>query len=908
MGFDPERWRELSPLLDEVLDLEPAARAGWLAALRTRAPEFAADVEALVAEHAALEEQGFLAGSALTDEGPPTLAGMVVGAYRLRAPLGQGGMGSVWLADRCDGRFEGVAAVKLLNVSLIGRDGEARFQREGSLLARVRHPHIAQLIDAGVSSLGQPYLVLEHVDGERIDHHCDAARLGVESRVRLFLDVLAAIAFAHANLIVHRDIKPQNVLVDRSGQVKLLDFGIAKLIEPEAGAGLASAAGAAPASALTREGEVALTPQYAAPEQLTGGAITTATDVYALGILLYLLLTGRHPSGPTDSSPAEWIRAVVERTPTRPSLAVSGDPDASARFDAAPRRIARALAGDLDTIVAKALAKRPEDRYASVESFADDLRRHLNHEPIGARAEPVSRRALKFVRRHRAGVAAASVVVAAIVAGAGGVAWQAREASRQRDAARTQLGRATAANEFTTYLLSVAAPGGGKFTVGELLQQGEALIDKQFRDDAMRAEMLTTIGQQYYLADQFDKATAVLERAFAAAERTHDPAIRARAACPLALMKVNNDDRPGAEALITRALNELPDAPQFALQRADCLIQHSAFGVVTGEPGPMIERARRALAILDAHPGATQVKRLEAQLNLAYGLFLAHRVREADAVYEDLTKGLDAAGRGRTIAAADAFHEWGIAHFHDNLVREEPLVRHALELRKRIDADGNVAASYTLNLACALRRLERFEEAEALFREAITTATRQGVRGLQYAAMLELSALYVARGDLRGAAAELDTVEPHAGEPSFSGLQKARLATQRGLLLAAQGKPTEARASFLRASAAFDAETEKVTGHVDALLGLSRAEETLGDRAAARAATERALTVARDFVEPDTPSYLVGLALVRRGELELAGGDRDAARADFRSAAEHLRQTLGAEHRATRDALDKSVR
>ncbi len=901
MGFDPERWRELSPLLDEVLDLAATDRPAWFDTLRANRPDLAADVEALVAEHEALDRKGFLSGSALEGESQPTLAGTVVGAYRLRAPLGQGGMGSVWLADRCDGRFEGVAAVKLLNVSLIGREGEARFQREGSLLARARHPHIAQLIDAGVSSLGQPYLVLEHVDGERIDHSCDARRLGIEARVALFLDVLAAVAYAHANLIVHRDLKPHNVLVDKAGQVKLLDFGIAKLIEPEAGGALADG--------LTREGEVALTPQYAAPEQLTGGAITTATDVYALGVLLYLLLTGRHPSGPTDSAPAAWIRAVVERAPTRPSLAVAGDADLAARFDAAPRRLARALAGDLDTIVAKALEKRPADRYASVESFADDLRRHLAHEPIGARREPVARRALKFVRRHRAGVAAACVVVAAIVAGIGGVVWQAREASRQRDAARTQLGRATAANEFTTYLLSVAAPGGGKFTVGELLQQGEALIDKQFKDDALRAEMLTTIGQQYYLADQFEKATAVLERAYAAAERTHDPAIRARAACPLALMKINNDDRPEAEALIERALRELPDRPQFALQRADCLIQHSGFGVVTAESGPMIERARQALAILDAHPGATQAKRLEAKLNLAYGLFLAHRVREADSAYEDLVKGLEAAGRGRTIAAADAYHEWGIAHYHDNLVKEVPLVRHALELRKLIDADGDVAASYTLNLACALRRLDHFDEAEALHREAIRTATRQGVRGMQYTAMMELSALYVSRGDLRRAAEELAALDGHAGDPLFKSPQRqARLAYHRGNLLAAQGKQAAARDAFRHAIALFDAETEKVTNQVDALLGLSRAERALGHGTAAVEAAARALTVAEAFVEPGTPSYLVGLSLMQRGELELSAGSRDAARADFRVAAEHLRQTLGAEHRATREALDKSLR
>ena len=198
-------------------------------------------------------------------------------------------MGSVWLARRSDGRFEGLVAVKLLNVSLIGRAGEERFRREGSILARLTHPNIARLTDAGVSTSGQPYIVLEYVDGERIDQYCDARRLGVEQRLRLFLDVCAAVARAHANLVVHRDIKPSNVLVAKDGQVKLLDFGIAKLIEEETGSG--------EASALTREGGRALTPEFAAPEQLTGGAVTTATDVHALGTLLYLLLAGQHPGG-----------------------------------------------------------------------------------------------------------------------------------------------------------------------------------------------------------------------------------------------------------------------------------------------------------------------------------------------------------------------------------------------------------------------------------------------------------------------------------------------------------------------------------------------------------------------------------------------------------------------------------
>lgn len=899
-GFDPKRWQELSPLLDQVLDLPPADRPAWFATLRKQDATLAADLEQLVRDHAALDEAGFLSGSAAPQQDPPSLAGLVVGSYTLRAPLGQGGMGSVWLADRSDGRFEGVAAVKLLNASLIGREGEARFQREGSLLARVRHPNISQLIDAGVSTLGQPYLVIEHVDGERIDHYCDAAKLGIESRIRLFLDVLAAVAFAHTNLIVHRDLKPQNILVTKSGQVKLLDFGIAKLLDTGT-AGLQ-------ADALTREGASALTPQYAAPEQLTGGPITTATDVYALGVVLYLLLTGHHPSGPTDRSPAEWVKSVVEKVAPKASGAALIDENLASKRGEAPRRLSRILAGDLDNILAKALEKSAGDRYASVESLADDLRRYLNHEPVSARASAIAYRVLKFVRRHRLGVAAAALILVAVSAGTAGVAWQAREAARQRDAARIQLGRATAAQEFTTYLLSVAAPGEGKFTVGELLEQGEALIDKQFvDDDAMRAEMLVTIGQQYFLADRFDKAATVLQRASEIANRTGDPLIKARAACPLALMQVFNDETAAAEAMITHALGELPDEPQFALQRAECLIHYSGFGVVTAEAEPMIERAQRALAILDQAHAATQVKRVEAKLNLAYGLFLAHRIREADRVYEEIVQALEAGGRGRTITAADAYNEWGIAHFHDDMLRAEGLLRHALSLRQVIDAEGAIAPSYTGNLAAVLCRLARFDECEALHLETIRTATAQGVRGLEFTSMMELAEVHLARGDLKRASEQLAKLEPFLNEPKFRSMQReARYAFHRGQLLAAQGQPAAARSSFLQAIELFDKETEKVSNNVDALIGLARAEQVLGNAAAARKAAARAMELSESFIEPASPSYLVGLSLLLRGDLELAAGSRDAARASFKAATEHLSQTLGTNHPATREAGEKS--
>jgi eukaryotic-like serine/threonine-protein kinase len=279
-----KRWQAISPHLDHALDMSTEQRAAWLSSLQVQNPTLAADLKMLLEEQKAVDEVRFLEQSPSVPTGQSSLAGQTLGAYILESPLGQGGMGIVWLARRNDGRFEGKVAIKLLNAALIGRGGEARFRREGSILGRITHPHVAHLIDAGVSPTGQPYLVLEYIEGEAIDRYCDQEALDVEGRIGLFLDVLAAVAHAHVNLIVHRDLNPSNVLVAKNGNVKLLDFGIAKLLEDDTTSGQATQ--------LTREGGRALTPEYAAPEQVLGEPVTTTTDVYALGVLLYVLLGG----------------------------------------------------------------------------------------------------------------------------------------------------------------------------------------------------------------------------------------------------------------------------------------------------------------------------------------------------------------------------------------------------------------------------------------------------------------------------------------------------------------------------------------------------------------------------------------------------------------------------------------
>lgn len=430
-AIDKERWQRLSPLLDELLDLAAPERAARLAELRTQDPTLAAELLPLLEQQQALEGSSFLAAPPqLLDEVLTRLEpGQQIGAYTLERELGRGGMGTVWLARRTDGRFEGQVAIKLLSNGLFGGSpGEAaRFAREGQILARLSHPHIARLLDAGLTDpTRQPYLVLEYVDGAPITSYCEKQQLGLQARVTLFLDVLAAVAHAHNRLILHRDLKPSNIMVDQGGAVKLLDFGIAKLL----GDATQAEQGAA-ATELTRQAGRAFTPQYAAPEQVQGGDVTTATDVYALGVLLYVLLSGAHPTpGRTKSgeqaSALEQMRELVEVAPRRVS-------EQAARSEqAAVSASARLLRGDLDTIVAKALKKVPGERYANAEALALDLRHWLAHEPISARPDSRLYVLGRFLRRHRLAVGAGSAAMIAIATGAGIAVWQAKEAHEQR--------------------------------------------------------------------------------------------------------------------------------------------------------------------------------------------------------------------------------------------------------------------------------------------------------------------------------------------------------------------------------------------------------------------------------------------------------------------------------------------
>ena len=911
--FSQERWQVIGPFLERALDLTGEERAAWLESLRTEDARLATDVETLLEEHRDLDQDGFLEDHVLPRPAEASLAGQVVGAYTLRAQIGQGGMGSVWLAERTDGRFQGVAAVKLLNASLVGRRAEARFRREGSILARLRHPHIAQLTDAGLYASGQPYLVLERVEGERIDSYCDGRSLGIQARVRLFLDVLAAVAYAHANLIVHRDLKPSNVLVTASGQVKLLDFGIAKLLESDV------APTEQTVTALTRDGETLLTPEYAAPEQLTGGAVTTATDVYALGVLLYVLLSGRHPAG-ASASPAERMKAIVDTEPLRVSDAVAttstqsgkAPEDTAAQRGASPQHLRRTLRGDLDNIVAKALKKSAAERYASVEALADDLRRYLAYEPVSARPDSLAYRAARFVRRHRAAVALATLAALALIAGVVGTVTQARRATRaaaaaaaQRDFALRQLSRAEAINDLNTFVLYDAAPPGKAVTVDELLTQAERIVDRQQEGtDDHRVELLVSIGRQRQMQEAHEKARQVLTRAYTLAARSPDPAARAEAACALASAISPSGEHQRAEQLIQQGQRELPAEPQFALHRIACLMRGSEVAEDRGDVRAGLERALAGQRILDEAGFASGLLRFRVASRVAEAYRLTGRNREAAAAFEHAFAQLAALGRGETARAGTLLNNWaGALYSLGQTLEAERLFRRAIQIDSPDGALATPSPMLLTNWARALRDLDRLDQATENAERAYDKGRQAGHEVAVNQVLLLRASIYRMRGQLDRSAAMLAEVEPRlarmlpAGHAAF-----ASAALEQALLAQARGDP----ATALREMDLALAITEK-SPQRDFYMSLMRRRHSelalgTGDAAGAAGDAREALRLEMESMPPGTFSSNVGYCQLALGRALQAQGKIEEARAAFTSAAANLEPTLGAGHPASRSA------
>jgi eukaryotic-like serine/threonine-protein kinase len=787
------------PLLDLLCAEEPPLRSAVEELLAADAASGPLDLPPAIPEIPQLAE---------SPEDP--VAGLRIGPWRIEAELGRGGMGTVYLVERVDGQFRQRAALKRIRRGMDSEEGLLRFLAERQILARLEHPGIARLLDGGVSEDGRPFLVMELAPGIPLTGYCREKRLTPDERAQLFEQVCAAVEYAHRNLVVHRDLKPSNILVSSAGEVKLLDFGIAKLLDAE------DAEGAEPG--LTRAGAGPMTPEYAAPEQLRGEPVTTATDVYGLGAVLYELLTGQRPFSSGSASRSEVERAVLERLPEPPSAAARAD-----------EWLRRKLAGDLDTIVLTALRKEPERRYPSAEALRADLHRHRLGLPLLAHPDSFRYRARKFLGRNKLKAALAALSGLLLVAGLASTAWQMR-------AARAQAARAEAVKEFLLRLFDVSDPDvskGKEVPARALLDQGAARIERELAGQpALRAEMLGVMGDLYRKLGRYDRAAPLLEQELGLQRRLHgnggrevagslvrlaalrqdmgalreaepllrealrlhrDPGIEAARtqSAQARLLSAGGDFTQAAplfeQALSTLAATAGPESADFA----DTLEAKAQMLLFEGRPAAAVPLLQRTLRIRRRLYGNLHTKVIQALSNLA----VAHQESRDYATAADLLRevlALDRKLRGGSHpeVALDLTNLGSVLNRRGAYAQAEPALRQALALRRRFLGKDNpqLAVNYH-NLAVAVAGQGRPAEAEALLRRAADLNRELVGDGHPRQAML-LTALgrVLAQQGKEGEAADLldrAVVVLRSAGPAVETLLADALAVQGSLLLAA---------------------------------------------------------------------------------------------------------------------------
>jgi eukaryotic-like serine/threonine-protein kinase len=726
-------------------------------------------------------------------------------------------------------------------------------------------------------------------------------------RIRLFLQVLDAVAAAHANLIVHRDLKPSNVLVRKDGDVKLLDFGIAKLIEAENSPEQQTA---------FTIGGTALTPEYAAPEQLKGEAITVSTDVYALGVLLYLLLTGRHPLGEGQSSPAELVRTIVEVEPLRPSDTVaepvtdSGDSSTRALLrGASVEKLRRILRGDLDTILAKALKKDPRERYASVSAFADDLRRYLKSEPIKARPDTLTYRAGKFARRHRMGIFIALLALVGVATGITGMLLQARTARIQRDLALRQLARAERMTDLNELLLSNSAPVGKPLAVDQLLEREERVIEHERNPDtANHVELQLSLGNQYSSEDENDNALRVLNAAYRISRDLKDPSIRAKASCVLAGAMVPVGDLSRAEALYQEGLREVGNAPQYASERAACLLHGSEVAYRNGNSDESIARARAAEQAIQRSPVQWNLEGLNILVNLATVLGDAGNFREAETIFQQASDLMTTLGYDDSQKAVKLFNDWALTLSYDGRELEaQRLYRRALDIGRNDETNSAVAPNLLLNYADLLQQLGQTTEALRYFALASKKAHELNDNVLVDQAELLQAWMFTNAHAYAQASRQVDELEQrlrkrYAPEHYvFAEVSSVRagIALGRGDLPSATHFATEA--------VELDEASMRRIGQCAALLtallvNRSGVDLKSGQRGQAVSDARRAIKLLEDREDPSILSSNVGRAYLALALALEAEGKPDEAQLAARKAYANLLTTLGPDQPDTRSA------
>lgn len=693
----PERWGEVKAVLDGALEKGPGDRAAFVAAACGEDPELRAEVESLLE---------FEEGSAGFIEEPlfgrftggleGLAEGQRVGPYRVVREIGRGGMGAVYLAVRADEEFDQRVALKLVGM---GSAAEIvrRFRAERQILAHLDHSNIAKLLDGGTAEDGRPYFVMEYVEGRPIDEV--AGGLPLRERLALFREVCAAVHFAHQNLVVHRDLKPANVLVTADGVPKLLDFGIAKLLDP-----------GRTDPALSELGLRPMTLQYASPEQVGEQPITTASDVYALGVLLHVLLTGGSPYAVAADDRRALERAITQGETVRPSQAVKRREDA------------RRLAGDLDTIVLRAMDLKPDRRYASAEQLAADVQRHLDGLPVLARKDTAGYRLSKFVRRHKLGVAAAAAVLLLILGFSVTVTLLLRKAQRERD-------RAESVSGFLEELFTVPDPSssrGETITAREVLDRGRQQIAEQLQAaPETRAALMETMGRVYGSLGLYDQASSLLEESLRIRRETLGPDHLDVAAneINLALVLQNLGEKAKSEALTRQALEI------FRRQGATATLEYAAG--LNNLGGLLVERGesagaealfREALSLKQRIPGRDE-EVARAHNNLGYLLYNKGDIAAAEPL---LRKGL--AMRRKLLGSephpdvADSLNNLAsLLEAKGERLEAEKRYREVLAIRRKLYGDRHSKVARSLsNLAFILLAEGRPAEAEPFAREALS--------------------------------------------------------------------------------------------------------------------------------------------------------------------------------------------
>jgi serine/threonine-protein kinase len=847
-------------LLRAALDLDTdAQRAAFLAERCGADAALHERVERLIARALAAEAEAAPAPARAADDGD-ALTGTRLGPFRVVERIGRGGMGVVYRGQREEADFEQEVALKLVRRGFDFDDVRARFLRERRILARLDHPNLARFIDGGIAPDGRPWFALEFVRGETITRWCDAERLDLHARVRLFLDVCAAVQYAHAQLVVHRDLKPANVLVDAGGRVRLLDFGIARLLDDDDAA-----------APTTLAGGRLLTPEYAAPEQFRGEAAGVATDVYALGVVLHELVAGTLPYAFERGDLVAAERAVRERPAQSPtqSIARDGADAANARLAARhtnARAWRRQVRGDLTRILDKALAKEPARRYASVQALADDLSRWLRGEAVRVSGDRFGYRARKFVARNRVAVALGTLAVASLLAGSAVSLWQARRAGVAAAAARVEATRALAARDFLASLLGNASPESGgspRTTVGEVLERARARIrDELGADPELRLEMSTLIGRTYNDLGEFEQGMALLRESAREADADATLSIEARAAAHVEYARalMSRSETAEAEAEASAAIALFEHAPPSATLVVACNVLATAYYLQSRFPDAL-DAQRRAVAIAGRVHGSGSEAEAAARMELSY--FLAASAAPADAVavaadalraLERLHPGGDAPvvtralwALGNALAAADRDAE-AVAPLRRarDLVariygREGTKYMRSLQLLGSAELYGGelVAARDTLREAVALARANAPDH--PLLPLMLCDLASALLRNGEFAAVLPLATEAFERGRLAGRTDVQDKARVMHVQ-ALAGLGRAAEAKAEASALAPEYRARDAAqlAPLLTALAAAQRALGEFADARDSLDEAALPGDKLGQRARAGLRLERA--------------------------------------------------------------------